>query len=203
MNSENERKYLVKAKDSFKTKKQMYIFSKIINKDQNYNLQDFANFKITADLVEIYTTKYWQYGRENVVHNELTPDKIYYSIKDIQENQAQFFHECEKLYVRDFPEVFPKEDFENLLNSKHCSYCNITESQILELANSHKLYKKNERGWKLEIDRKNSNFEYSKDNCVMACYWCNNAKTDEFTAEEFAEVGIAIGKIWEMRLGEI
>jgi hypothetical protein len=27
----------------------------------------------------------------------------------------------------------------------------------------------------------------------MACYWCNNAKTDEFTAEEFKPIGEAIG----------
>lgn len=34
----------------------------------------------------------------------------------------------------------------------------------------------------------------------MACYWCNNAKTDEFTAEEFKEIGKEIRKIWDVRL---
>lgn len=33
----------------------------------------------------------------------------------------------------------------------------------------------------------------------MACYWCNNAKTDEFSAEEFAPVGKEIGEIFKNR----
>jgi hypothetical protein len=40
----------------------------------------------------------------------------------------------------------------------------------------------------IEIHRKNSNKEYTKDNCVISCYWCNNAKTDGFTYEEVGEV---------------
>jgi len=72
----------------------------------------------------------------------------------------------------------------------------------VSLATKRKLFKKNERGWSLEIDRKNSNLEYSKENCVMSCYWCNNAKTDEFTAEEFAVIGKAIAMVWHDRLRE-
>ena len=36
---------------------------------------------------------------------------------------------------------------------------------------------------------------YTEDNCVLACYWCNNAKTDAFTFKEFTdyEIGTAIG----------
>jgi hypothetical protein len=37
----------------------------------------------------------------------------------------------------------------------------------------------------------------------MACYWCNNAKTDEFTAEEFEHIGIAIGELFKERLKKI
>jgi len=62
------------------------------------------------------------------------------------------------------------------------------------------LFKKSERGWNLEIDRKNSNYEYTKDNCVMCCYWCNNAKTDEFTYPEFKEIGLAFKQVWDKRL---
>jgi len=36
----------------------------------------------------------------------------------------------------------------------------------------------------------------------MSCYWCNNAKTDEFTAEEFAVIGKAIAMVWHDRLRE-
>jgi len=34
----------------------------------------------------------------------------------------------------------------------------------------------------------------------MACYWCNNAKTDEFDGDEFKEIGEAIKKVWKKRL---
>ena len=36
---------------------------------------------------------------------------------------------------------------------------------------------------------------YNYDNCVVACAWCNNAKTDAFTNEEFEKIGIAIGEV--------
>ena len=35
---------------------------------------------------------------------------------------------------------------------------------------------------------------YNPDNCVLACYWCNNAKTDAFTDKEFKPIGDIIGK---------
>ncbi len=34
-------------------------------------------------------------------------------------------------------------------------------------------------------------------NVVLACYWCNNAKTDTFTYEEFKEVGKVFANIWK------
>jgi hypothetical protein len=55
----------------------------------------------------------------------------------------------------------------------------------------------------LEIDRKNSNFEYSENNCVLACYWCNNAKTDEFTFEEFQIIGTTMRYVWQKRLSHL
>lgn len=62
------------------------------------------------------------------------------------------------------------------------------------------LNKKKDRGWKLEIDRLDSNFEYRPSNTVMCCYWCNNAKTDEFTRDEFMEIAKAIRNVWNNRL---
>jgi hypothetical protein len=38
------------------------------------------------------------------------------------------------------------------------------------------------------------------DNLVFACYWCNNAKTDTFTFEEFKQVGEVFRNIWQKRL---
>ena len=70
------------------------------------------------------------------------------------------------------------------------------------MADIGQIRKKTLRGWKLEVDRLNSNFEYNSDNCVMACYWCNNAKTDEFSKDEFKIIGNAISLVWKSRMND-
>jgi len=52
----------------------------------------------------------------------------------------------------------------------------------------------------MEIDRIEPNKEYTPDNCVLACYWCNNAKSDEFSSHEFSEnIGPCIQSVWKKR----
>ena len=84
---------------------------------------------------------------------------------------------------------------------KHCEYCQITEAQIkiLNERDENPLTKR-KRGEKLELDRKLPNGSYTEDNIVYACYWCNNAKTDTFTHDEFLEIGKAISSVWKKRL---
>jgi len=36
-----------------------------------------------------------------------------------------------------------------------------------------------------EVDRKNPNGSYSPENCVLACYFCNNDKSDVFDSEMY------------------
>lgn len=53
----------------------------------------------------------------------------------------------------------------------------------------------------MEIDRKISEEKYDKfSNLTYACYWCNNAKTDTFTEEEFMIIGKSISYVWKQRL---
>lgn len=107
-----------------------------------------------------------------------------------------------------------KGDFNSFMNwmqkmekDKKCTYCGITEFKLdqlweIERKNGNKLTKRT-RGKKLELDRKRPNTKYDElDNIVWACYWCNNAKTDTFTHEEFLEVGKVISQIWKDRLLE-
>ena len=101
-----------------------------------------------------------------------------------------------------FPLVFPKDKFVEITSKTTCCYCGISKDEIEKLAKNKNLFKKNMRGWSLELDRFNSNFEYSADNCDMACYWCNNAKTDEFSKEEFDEIGKAIKQVWKTRMSK-
>ena len=90
-----------------------------------------------------------------------------------------------------------------LSHERKCFYCDITEPQIKELIDSGRLTTKRlaTRGRKLELDRKQPDLEYDNfDNLAFACYWCNNAKTDTFTEEEFLKVGKVFKEIWKQRL---
>ena len=89
-----------------------------------------------------------------------------------------------------------------------CKYCGITEQELIEIDNNNlALSKRDNRGRFFEIDRKNDtayaqtpNNNYEEDNCVFACYWCNNAKSDVFTTEDMEIIGPAIQKVMNKRL---
>ena len=198
------KRYTEKANDSFRTKIRLYLFNKSLNKDwQSFGLDDFRQFKIETALVDEYATIFWQYEPEFEIRQGLTNDSIQ---KEIARKEMALKAEIETFrldYISNvFPVIFPPEQFDLLIKAESCVYCKITIPMITELANRQQLFKKNYRGWSLEVDRKNSNYEYSPDNCVMACYWCNNAKTDEFTHEEFMKVGEKIREIWQDRLNK-
>lgn len=101
---------------------------------------------------------------------------------------------------------FPKfyDWFKKLDN--RCYYCKITEEEIKALIDNGKIETKRlkTRGRRLELERRKPNKPYDDlKNLVLCCYWCNNAKTDEFTEAEFKEIGKVIGKIWKDRLKKL
>lgn len=198
------KKYKAKAKDSFNTKWKLFLFNHVINKYTSNKLtfDEFVKFEIDENIVQIYSAEYWQREREDSI-NELKIDKIFNTLKNLDIESVKLKNECFVHYEKHFEEkIFQINDFLTLLKEEKCHYCNLTIEKVKLLANKKQLFKKNERGWSLEIDRKNSNKEYKKDNCVMSCYWCNNAKTDEFTFEEFEEIGKTFEVAWNKRLNK-
>lgn len=200
-------KYRDKSDDSCASRLRFYLFKLALTRSEP-SLDDFLNFDLDQEealkFVELYTTEYQQFEKKYVLpyfDNELENDELYERMKALEEKHKDLFATFKAAY---FKEVFPKkmsqEEFKSLENTKKCGYCEITLEEINKLASANKLYKKNERGFSLELDRKSPNKEYSFENCVMACYWCNNAKTDEFTAEEFVPIGKAIGTALKNRL---
>jgi folylpolyglutamate synthase/dihydropteroate synthase len=81
-----------------------------------------------------------------------------------------------------------------------CEYCGVSNEQIKKLRENKLIFSKSGRGFSLEVDRKDPNLEYTKYNCCMACYWCNNAKTDEYLPFEFKEIARGINTEWNRRL---
>jgi len=94
-------------------------------------------------------------------------------------------------------EISPQEFYswyEKRLNQQkgRCEYCHLPgDTQHYY----QKWFRDGRRGQRLEVDRIESKASYSPDNCVLACYPCNNAKSDIFSYAEFLEIGKAIQRV--------
>jgi len=73
-----------------------------------------------------------------------------------------------------------------------CVYCELPGNTE---AYYQRTFRKGRRGVHLEVDRKDSSGRYSPDNCILACYPCNNAKSDVFSYREFEEIGQTIRRV--------
>ena len=74
----------------------------------------------------------------------------------------------------------------------NCKYCNLPGNTTEHYG---KTFRKGNRGSRLEVDRQDNTKPYSPENCVLACYPCNNAKSDVFSSQEFEVIGNAIGRV--------
>lgn len=79
---------------------------------------------------------------------------------------------------------------------KVCHYCGISECECQEIAmtgiltssrfpQEGKLGRGQARGMWLEVDRRKPKENYSDKNCVLACYFCNNDKSDIFDEQQY------------------
>lgn len=84
--------------------------------------------------------------------------------------------------------------YEAQLNRQNqcCHYCHLPGDTIRYYG---KYFRLGRRGKRLEVDRIEAKEPYSPDNCVLACYPCNNAKSDVFSYKEFVEIGEVIQRV--------
>jgi hypothetical protein len=91
-------------------------------------------------------------------------------------------------------------DFANWYDNKEkkCHYCGVLEIECQEIVMRGLLTSRRfphngiitqgrSRGVWLEVDRLNPNGLYSGANCVLACYFCNNDKSDVFNGVTYPQ----------------
>ena len=202
-----EKKYNAVIERSFVTKVDVFLFNELrVKKDIKEIVESqFLDFLITAELAGLYENS-WQMNDEdalegiNIVEYDAKIESWYKGNIDLKRKLFV-------AYANHFKTTFPMSEFiefyKEKVEERKCFYCGTTEAEILKLRGKGLIKTKRNRGKQMEIDRKNSNMEYSKQNIVLACYWCNNGKSDEFSMEEFKAVGKEIRKIWEVRLKQL
>jgi hypothetical protein len=95
---------------------------------------------------------------------------------------------------------FVKNFFGKNIQHRSCVYCGISELETDDLrAKGQILTKRYGRGITMEVDQIDPYMSYAKENIALSCYWCNNAKTDEYSFEEWMKVGKIFREIWEAR----
>jgi len=175
---------------------------------ETFSVEDFHHFEIIDQIVNLYE-KAWQLLETDRL-GEDGPQMQ--DIDDFIQNWHNQNSEFENLLLKEYKtlfqrEYFPYSEFIKLFNQdpqeRRCYYCKITDQDVEFLRSKGKIKTKQYRGYSMEIDRINSNKEYRLENVILACYWCNNAKTDEFTSKEFSShIGPGIGDVWEERISE-
>jgi len=199
-------KYEGLQKRSFSTKLDLFLFDQIIHQQSlTPSLDQFIAYELTDILVQQYE-KSWQIqeGKINGIDvNRIDALMLQWSIdnKELNEELKMAYkeHFFKLLPITTFAITYPEES-----SMRKCHYCGISEEEIGLLRSEGLINTKNARGRHHEIDRINSNKEYTEDNIVLACYWCNNAKTDEFTYDEFQSgIGPAIKQVWVERIEQL
>ena len=101
-----------------------------------------------------------------------------------------------KLYSTKHRKGFSSKDefvkwFENTIKSQNfkCYYCDTSIFDIRSLIDQKKLKTRktgySRRGPIFEIDRKINSNGYTKENCVLSCYYCNNDKSYILDSEDY------------------
>lgn len=166
---------------------------------RNYkNIKDFEEFKEEIAKGNIARDKYI-----NELYHGSSTDKINDQYigdiwKKIESGDKKVYKYSD---VKNPDDILSWDKFVKMMTQDNCGYCGVSIEQINKISNYHKLYTKRSRGYTLEIDQKEPNNGYKDDNCVACCYWCNNAKTDEFSVEDFKEIAKGINIVWNKRLG--
>ena len=68
--------YKSKAKDSFDTKMNLFIYDKVTNDIDDFSVDDFKDYTIKPNLVDEYTMVYWQHYLRDSQLRRLTQERF-------------------------------------------------------------------------------------------------------------------------------
>ncbi len=199
-------KYKAIRQRSFKTRLELFLFDATLRGATNqFEVTEFLSFRPSDQLIA-RLEEAWQKDEIQVdgnIFSTKTIDTIILnwlaSNRAMSDNWLLSYHEYFELSVlsfEQFKQVFPEDSRKRI-----CHYTGLSDFDFEQLRKRAGIKTKNARGRYMEIDRLNSNKEYSADNIVLCCYWANNAKTDEFTYPEFLQyVGPAMEKVFRERI---
>jgi 5-methylcytosine-specific restriction endonuclease McrA len=175
------------------------------NSLNNVNIDDFKNFHYNNPEIS-KCLKAFQLPSDN---SDFTGHPVKELDKAIKAWEAmnskaeykEYFNLSRIIQWEEFKELYGEDDNEYRI----CGYCKTKEKDLQLLIEKGEIQTKRlaTRGRNLEVDRYHPNEGYTEENIVLACYWCNNAKTDEFEGKEFMPVAESIGKIFEARLSDL
>lgn len=196
-----ETKYQDLIERSFENQLRLLLYKCIKEEKLDFDVNDKIFNEIDENLKKEYKKAYENMGevrsRNKKIKawiNDKKNSKKYDKLKDI----------FKKLFSKTLSwEVFRKKYGEDSSKNRCCYYCGIKETDIDQLdldgkINTKRLYI---RGRKMEVERRDPLGDYIETNIELCCYWCNNAKSDEFTEDEFGSIKEAIKEVWEKRLG--
>ena len=149
--------------------------------------------------IEQIQTNYRQENFDKTDYNRI----LNRSYSDYQKEQGS---ETKEKFTDTFMSAieFSNKFFSMNKKTRKCIYCGVREDQLNLLQTV-----RSGRGERLEYDRlisRHSNGDkqtYEIKNIELACYWCNNAKTDTFSPKEFKEIARGINRVWNEKLKQI
>lgn len=180
------------------------IESKLNSKYKDIQIRNYNNFK----QLEKFISEVGEYNK-GFYSSKFNHGYLFEQINEKSINEiSKEIYEIEK--IKSFSQIPENHEFKltwkqfvKMLIIDNCYYCGISISLINEISEKDKLFTKRARGYSLEIDQKDAYSGYEDDNCVASCYWCNNAKTDEFSESEFKNIAYGINIAWNERLKQI
>lgn len=179
-------------------KKERLIDMKLIGSLDSYELlknePEFKNMTIDeikqiGNTIKTIVIKQLELNENEFKEFELENQDIQYVKSRWNEDRKKGF-----LTIKNFYNWYIKQD-------KFCCYCGIPETLLNDYFSKPNLSKR-KRGKKFEIERiltdKDKNV-YSEKNCSLACYVCNNAKSDLIYYKDFKHIALGTYNFWKSK----